>query len=371
MSFSRVKNKNNPLDFQLLLIVGFLLCFGLIALYSASTVESYKNFGTTTRYISHQVLYGGILGLVGMYICYRIDYHWLKKILPYLLGTCLLLLLMVKFSSLSHTAGGASRWLNFGSFSFQPSELAKITIVVYIAAWLERKKHILDDFWQGLFPGLVVIAFIAFLILSQPDFGTMFMVLAISAVMLFAGGLSWKHVIWGLVFSALVLYVFIHFEPYRAERLLTFLNPEIDPRGISYQVNQSLLAIGAGGPWGYGYGLSRQKYNYLPASYTDSIFAVTVEELGFWGGGLIVLGFSFLAIKGLKISRSAPDTFGKMLAVGITAWLVIQAIVNIGALSGLLPLTGIPLPFFSYGSTALLINLSVVGVLLNISKQSK
>jgi cell division protein FtsW len=211
----------------------------------------------------------------------------------------------------------------------------------------------------------------ALLILTQPDFGTMFVVVSISAVMLFAGGLNFKYAIWGFVSLAVVLYLFIHFEPYRAERLMTFLNPEVDPKGISYQVNQSLLAIGAGGPWGYGYGLSRQKYNYLPASYTDSIFAVTVEELGFWGGGLIILGFTFLGLRGLKISKAAPDVFGEMLAVGITAWLVIQAIVNIGALSGLLPLTGIPLPFFSYGSTALLMNMTAIGILLNISKQGK
>ncbi len=314
---------------------------------------------------------GGVIGLIAMFVLYKIDYHIYKKLLPYMLGASVILLLMVKFSSFGYSAGGASRWLDFGFITFQPSELIKITTVVYMAAWLERKKHLLNDFWQGLLPNLIVVGAIAGLILAQPDFGTMLVIIAISAVMLFAGGLSWKYVVSGFLGLVFVLYLFIHFEPYRAERMMTFLNPEIDPRGISYQVNQSILAIGAGGQWGYGYGLSRQKHNYLPATYTDSIFAVTSEELGFWRSSLIVLGFLALALKGLKIAKHAPDMFGSMLAVGIATWLSVQAIVNIGALSGLLPLTGIPLPFFSYGSTALIVNLAAIGILLNVSKLSR
>jgi cell division protein FtsW len=264
----------------------------------------------------------------------------------------------------------AERWLRIGGNTFQPSELVKITIIVYLAAWIERKKDILHDFYNGLLPGLLVVGLIAVLILSQPDFGTMFMILAISALMLFMGGVPLKYMASGLVLLSIVLYLFIHFEPYRAQRLVAFLNPEIDPRGISYQVNQSILAIGAGGPLGYGYGMSRQKYNYLPASYTDSIFAVTSEELGLWGGSLILLVFCYFCLIGLKISKNAPDVFGEMLAVGVTSWITIQALVNIGALTGVLPLTGIPLPFFSYGSTALIANLAAIGILLNISKQS-
>ena len=370
MSLLKSKVSNRGINLQLLFIIGFLLSFGLMALYSASTVESYKNFGTTTRYIIHQVLYGAGGGLICLLFFYKLDYHNLKKLLPLLLGASLLLLLFVKFSDFSHHAGGAERWLKIGGNSFQPSELIKITIIVYLAAWIERKKDLLHDFFNGLLPGLVVVGLIALLILSQPDFGTMFMILAITAVMLFTGGVPLKYMASGLVILSILLYLFIHFEPYRAERLVAFLNPEIDPRGISYQVNQSILAIGAGGPLGYGYGMSRQKYNYLPASYTDSIFAVTSEELGLWGASLILFTFAYFSLQGLKISKNAPDVFGEMLAIGITAWVTIQALVNIGALTGLLPLTGIPLPFFSYGSTALIANLAGVGILLNISKQS-
>ncbi len=370
MALSRNKTHNSSIDLQLLLIVGFLLAFGLIALYSASTVESYKNFGITTKYITHQIMYGGLIGVAAMLILSRIDYQIYKKLLPTLLVICLVLLFFVKFSSFSFAAGGASRWLKLGPFSFQPSELAKITIIIYMAAWLERKKQILHDFWQGLLPSLLVVGLISFLILWQPDFGTMFIIIAIACTMLFAGGLSWKHLTLGFFALVCFLYLFIHFEPYRAERLLTFLNPDFDPRGIGYQVNQSLLGIGAGGQWGYGYGLSRQKYNYLPASYTDSIFAVTAEELGFFRIAFIIFGFLILALKGVKVSKNAPDMFGQMMAIGITAWITFQAIVNISALTGLMPLTGIPLPFFSYGSTALISNLAAIGILLNISKQS-
>ncbi len=368
---SFLSKSKKSIDLQLLLIIGFLLSFGLITLYSASTVESYNNFGDTTRYIIHQIKFGAVIGLLAMFVLYKVDYHIFKKLLPILLASSLILLFLVKFSDLSFSAGGASRWLKLGPFSFQPSELAKITIIVYMAAWLERKKEILHDFWHGLLPSLVVVGLISFLILWQPDFGTMFVIIAIACIMLFAGGLSWKHLTIGFFALFILLYLFIHFEPYRAERLLTFLNPDFDPRGIGYQVNQSLLGIGAGGEWGYGYGLSRQKYNYLPASYTDSIFAVTAEELGFFRVIFVIFGFLALALKGLKISKNSPDMFGHMLAVGLTAWISVQAIVNISALTGLMPLTGIPLPFFSYGSTALISNLAAMGILLNIAKQSK
>lgn len=360
----------NKVDIQLLLIAGYLSIFGLVSLYSASTVESFSNFGTTTKYIIHQLVNGGLLGLAGMAFFYFFDYHLLKKFLPLMLLVTLAFLLLVEFSSLSFSAGGASRWLHIGPFNFQPSEIAKLTVVVYMAAWLEQKQHLLDNFWRGLMPSLLVVGLICFLILSQPDFGTMSVIVAASAIMIFCAGLKWRYLFIGGVVLACLLYLFVHFEPYRAERLLTFLRPEVDPTGISYQVNQSKLAIGAGSVFGYGYGLSRQKYNYLPESYTDSIFAVTAEELGFVGSVSVLLGFLFLVLKGIKIGNAAPDSFGRLLSIGLVSWLGIQAVVNVSALTGLVPLTGIPLPYFSYGSTALALNMAIIGILLNISKQS-
>ncbi len=348
----------------------FLLAYGLTALYSASTVQSFQNYGTTTYYIYHQMLYGGALGLVALYIFSRIDYHFWQKQLPIMVIGTLLLLALVKTGSFGYAAGGAARWLKLGPLSFQPSELAKLVIVFYIASWVEKKRDELNDFYFGLLPSVVIIILFAGLILWQPDLGTMLVLIALSFGMLFAAGIDWKYFFWGIVSAGLALYGFIKLEPYRARRLTTFLNPSIDPQGISYHINQALLAIGSGKLWGYGYGLSRQKHNYLPEVMNDSIFAVTAEELGFFRVLVILALFLLFAFQGFGIAKRAPDMFGKMVALGITFWIVIQAAINIGAMVDLLPLTGIPLPFFSYGSTSLLLNLAAVGILLNISRQS-
>lgn len=365
-----MRKKSDNLDYSLLLTVGFLLVYGLAALYSASTVQSYQNFGTTTYYIYHQIAYGGILGAIALVICSKIDYHFWQKQLPFLLVISLILLAMVKLSSHSVSSNGAERWLSFGPLSFQPSELAKLVIVFYIASWADKRRQSLNDFYFGILPSLVIIALFAGLIVIQPDLGTMLVLVIMAFAMLFGAGLSMRYFFWAAVAGLLAIYTFIKIAPYRAQRLTSFLNPGIDPKGISYQVNQALLAIGSGSWWGYGYGLSRQKHNYLPEVMNDSIFAVTSEELGFFRVMIIVILFGLLAIQGLTIARRAPDVFGRMTTLGITFWITIQAIINIGAMVNLLPLTGIPLPFFSYGSTALMLNLAAIGILLNISKQA-
>src|ERR1051326_6067973 len=357
--------KQSSIDYQLLIIVLLLLGFGLIVLYSASSVESFKNFGNTTYYISHQLLYGALVGLAAMVIFSKVDYHIWQKYLPWLIFISLFLLALVKIPPFGRTFGGASRWLVLGGILFQPAELAKFAIIVYIAAWLEKKKNHLKDFYFGLLPSLVIVALFALLILIQPDFGTMLVLIILAVSTLLVAGINWKYFFYGGVLGALGLYVLILTESYRLKRLTTFFNPAIDPRGISYQINQALLAIGSGGWWGYGYGLSRQKHSYLPEVMTDSIFAVLAEELGFFRVLAVLVLFLLFALKGVQIARRAPDVFGKLMAFGITAWIIIQASINIGAMLKLLPLTGIPLPFFSYGSTALIMNLAAVGVLLN------
>ena len=198
----------------------------------------------------------------------------------------------------------------------------------------------------------------------------MLVLLLVAFFMLFVAGIDWKYFFYGAISGILSLYLIIKIEPYRVKRITTFLNPALDPKGISYQINQALLAIGSGSIWGFGYGLSRQKHNYLPEVMSDSIFAVLAEELGFIRA-MIVLGlFLIFALKGYSIAKNAPDTFGKMVAFGITSWITLQAFINVGAMLNFLPLTGIPLPFFSYGSTALIANLAAIGILLNISKVS-
>lgn len=354
----------------LLFIVLGLLTYGLIVLYSASTVDSFTNFGNTNYYIIHQVVYGAGIGLIAMYVCSKLDYHIWQKYLPVLIFGSLFLLMLVKIPGLGISAGGADRWISFGPISFQPAELAKIVIIFYLASWVDKKRHDLNDFYFGLLPSLCIISLFAALILWQPDFGTMLILLLVAFFMLFVAGVKWRYFFYSLVAGALTLYLIIKVEPYRAKRITTFLNPGLDPKGISYQINQALLAIGSGSWWGFGYGLSRQKHSYLPAVLNDSIFAVLGEELGFFRALAVLLLFIAFAVKGYAIAKNTPDTFGKMVAFGITSWITLQALINMAAIVNLVPLTGIPLPFFSYGSTALIANLAAVGILLNISKQA-
>jgi cell division protein FtsW len=358
-------------DYYLLFVVLALLGFGLTSLYSASTVESYKVFNNTSSYILRQVTQGLLLGLLGMLICAKIDYKLWKKYLGILIAISLSLLLAVKLSNYGQTFNGASRWLDIGPVSFQPSELAKLVIIFYLAGWAEKKRNEIKDFTYGVLPSLVIITLFAGLILWQPDFGTMLVILSVSFGMLFVSGINWKYFFWSIIAGIITLATFIHFEPYRARRVTTFLNPSFDPQGIGYHINQALIAIGSGGLWGYGYGLSRQKHSYLPEAMTDSIFAITAEELGFVRALFIIILFCLLALKGYKIAQNAPDTFGRLVAFGITLWITFQALINIAAMVSLVPLTGIPLPFFSYGSTALILNLCGIGILFNISHKSK
>ncbi|MCX6797548.1 MAG: putative lipid II flippase FtsW [Candidatus Doudnabacteria bacterium] len=366
-----MSKKNPHINYKLLFVALCLLIFGLITLYSASTVESFKKFGTPTYYILHQITYGAGLGLIVMVILSKIDYHIFQKYLLLIVAISLLLLLAVKIPGFGLNLGGASRWLDLGPLSFQPSELAKLAIVLYLAAWIGRKGKSLNDFSLGLLPSLIIICLFAGLILSQPDFGTMFVILAVAFFMLFVGGINWRYLFWSLILGLISLYSLIHFVPYRLRRITTFLNPSVDPKGLGYQINQALLAIGSGGFFGYGYGLSRQKYSYLPEVMGDSIFAIAAEELGFVRIIIVIILFGFFAVQGIKVAKGAPDVFGKLTAFGITAWITLQTIINIAAITKLIPLTGIPLPFFSYGSSALIINLAAVGILLNISKQAK
>lgn len=359
--------KNRQFDYSLLLIVFALLASGLAVLYSASTVNSFKNFGNTTYYILHQLTYGAGIGLALMYILSKIDYHIWQKYLPFLIFVSLLLLALVKIPGLGFSSGGATRWIDVGPIIFQPAELAKLVIIFYLASWIDKKRATLHDFYFGLLPSLLIVGLFASLILWQPDLGTMIVLLLVSFFMLLVAGIPWKYVIYSALGGFLTLFALIKIEPYRVRRLTTFFDSSLDPKGISYQINQALLAIGSGGWLGLGYGLSRQKHNYLPEVMTDSIFAVLSEELGLIRELGVILLFVFFLTKGVQIAKNAPDTFGRMVAFGITAWITLQTVINIGAIAGLLPLTGIPLPFFSYGSSALIANLAAIGILLNIS----
>jgi cell division protein FtsW len=360
------------IDTTLLSVVGLLLIFGLVMISSAGVIYSQTRFGDEYFFFKRQLFYGVMPGLVALFLASKMDYHVWKKFAVPMFFLAIILLILVFVPEIGSRVYGASRWLKLGPLSFQPSEMAKLSVILYLAAWLEsRGTHRIKDFFEGLVPFLGIMGVIAFLIMKQPDTGTLGVIVIASCAIFFISGAKISHLgaIMGL--GLLSLGILIKIEPYRFNRILTFLDPQSEPQGIGYQINQALIAVGSGGFFGVGIGKSSQKFNYLPEPVGDSIFAVIGEEVGMIGCVLLVGLFVALAIRGLKIAKNAPDEFGKLVAVGITAWIVAQAFINISANIALVPLTGIPLPFISYGGTSLMFLLTSVGILLNISKQSK
>jgi cell division protein FtsW len=346
-----------------------LLVFGLVMLSSAGVAISQLRFGDPYYFFKHQLFFGVIPGLVLMYFAQKIDYHFWKKFAFPFFALNLIFLILVFIPGLGLNFQGASRWIRLGPFSFQPSEMLKLSIILYLAAWLESKREKGADFFEGFLPFLAIVGTVGFLIIKQPDMGTLGSIVLISMAVYFMSGAKWKHLAAMLGLGALAFLALVKFESYRMSRLMVFLHPEMDPRGIGYQINQALLAIGSGGIFGLGLGHSRQKFNYLPEPVGDSIFAIIAEELGMIGAAALVVLFIVFAMRGLKIAKNAPDIFGRLVAVGITSWVIFQALMNIAAISGLIPLTGVTLPFISYGGTSLVFLMTGVGILLNISKK--
>lgn len=367
-----MKNTKTTFDKPLLVITIILLLIGLSVLWSASTTEAEQNFGSTSYFIIRQLTRGVLVGLILMYIFSKFDYHRFKKPAGIFVVVALLLLILVKVPGLGLTANGATRWLVVGPLLFQPAELAKLAMILYISAWYSQPgRGMGHDFWKSIFPPVAIVGLMSFLIIWQPDLGSTISLLGIVGLMIYAGGTRLKYLFYLFAGGVTAVVGFAIIEPYRLQRITAFLNPSGDPLGISYQINQALIAVGTGGLLGYGYGLSRQKHFYLPEAINDSIFAVMAEELGFIRVVLILLLFAYLVFRGIKISLNTTDQFGKMLAFGLTSLIGVNVIINVGAIIGLIPLTGIPLPFFSYGSTAMIVSLSAVGILLNISKQNR
>ncbi|MBI5405216.1 MAG: putative lipid II flippase FtsW [Candidatus Kerfeldbacteria bacterium] len=357
-------------DSTLLLTVGGLVVFGLIVLSSASTVIGFQQYGDSTYFLKHQLV-SALIGVLAFTFFYKIDYREWKRFAFPLLLVSIALLLAVFLPGIGLELLGARRWISVGPIFFQPAEIVKLTFLIYLAVWLEARQRKIHDRSYGLWPFLALLGTITFLVVKQPDVGTMSIIAIIALSSYFVAGAPLRDfaLISGLAVAAFVL--LIKTAPYRAARFFVFLNPELDPQGVGYHINQALLAIGSGGLFGVGLGHSRQKFNYLPEVAGDSIFAVIAEELGF----IIALGllalFVVFIIRGYRIARAAPDEFGRILAAGITSWFGFQALINMGALSGILPLTGIPLPFISYGGTALITSFSALGILANISRHAR
>ncbi|MBU2025836.1 putative lipid II flippase FtsW [Patescibacteria group bacterium] len=345
-----------------------LVIFGLIMIFSAGVALSLNNYGKPYYYFFHQLLYGILPGLFLWVVFQNINYRKLERwsFLAFIITIVLLILVLIP--GIGSAYKGASRWIQMGPINFQPTEFAKLTIILYLAAWLSRKQEKLKQFSEGFLPFVAVLALMGILVIQQPDVGTLGIITIIAIVIFFLAQGKLSHLfllgLGGLVF----FYTMIKIAPYRMARLTVFLDPATDPQGIGYQINQALIAIGSGGIWGIGLGHGRQKFLYLPEPVGDSIYAIICEELGLIGGVILLLLFLVVGWRGFIIAKNAPDLFGRLVAGGITAWIVFQAFINIAAITALIPLTGIPLPFVSYGSSALIVSLIATGILLNISK---
>ena len=358
----------HPADKSLLFLTLGLLAGGLLVLLSASMVLSYKNFGFIGSYAIRQSLEGGLGGLFILWICSRVSYRrWKKLALPAMfISFALLALLFVPH--LGYSYGGAHRWLTFGPVNFQPSELLKFAFIIYLASWLNSRKRQVESVSHGMIPFTIMIAIVSIFLIMQPDVGTLGVIICTAGMMYFIGGGKMSQIVTLTLLGLALFYLMVQIAPYRLARLTVFMDPGSDPRGAGYQINQASIAIGSGGFWGLGFGKSLQKYHYLPEPMGDSIFAIFTEETGFFGAALLMAAFTALFLKGLAIARHAPDAFAKLLAAGISVSIMTQAFVNMAAISGLLPLTGIPLPFISYGGTSLVATMASIGVLLNISR---
>lgn len=353
----------SKIDYQLLVCVGGLLVFGLIMVYDAAVVQAFKDHGDKYYYIKQQLIWMG-LGLITLFTFTFFNYQFLRKLaLPMLIGS-LVLLLAVFIPGLGYSAGGAHRWLNLGPVNIQPAEIIKLASIIFFASLFERKVR--------TFPFFSVVFAVSFIVgVLQRDLGSTIVFFLTSVFIYYFAGAPAKYILSLFPIGIIGFLAFVLSAEYRKNRVLAFLDPFADPQGYSYHISQVLIAIGSGGFFGLGIGQSRQKFEYIPEVTTDSIFAVVGEELGFAGSIFLISLFVFLIYKGFKITQNCEEPFGKLLAFGLTCWLGLQTIINLGAMVSIFPLTGVPLPFISYGGSALLANLMAVGILLNISKSSK
>lgn len=359
------------IDRLFLLITGLLLTGGLVILSSASIVVSQRNLGSWYGYTLRHAFYGMIVGGAAFYIAQNIPYRKWKRFSPPILLLAFILVGLVFFPVLGFSAKGAARWLNFRWFTVQPAEFLKVALILYLASWLNARKYDIKKSSRVFIPFVVVMGVVGVFLVLQPDIGTLLVTGGSAALLYFFGGGKLHQLIALALLCLLLLITVAQVFPqygYLLNRLNSFRNPEEDPQGTGYQIRQSTIAIGSGGFWGVGFWQSRQKYSYVPEPMNDSIFAIFTEEMGFLGAFLIILLFLAFLWRGFFIARRAPDFFGRLLVIGIVSGITLQAFINMGAITGLLPLTGVPLPFISYGGTALVATLAGAGIVANVSK---
>jgi cell division protein FtsW len=362
------KPEKRPIDFIFLALAGTLTVLGLFAFFSASLGVLARNQALFYQILISQLVLGLVGGAILLFICMRVPYAFWRKHAGKFLFAALVLTSLVYVPHLGFSHGGARRWISIFGVSFQPVEFLKIAFIVYFAAWLSWAKKKIDNPLFGILPLLVILGVMAAVLLFQPDTKSLILMTATGIGMLFLSGTPWKHIIIAGAIGIGVFLILALSTPYLRSRLTTFLNPSHDPTGSSYQLQQGLIAIGSGQVRGRGFGQSIQKFSYLPEPQGDSIFAVIGEEFGFIGSTIVVLLYMLFAMRGLWIARRSPDLFSGLLASGLVILITLQVFMNIASITGLFPLTGVPLVFMSQGGTSLALSLAAVGIILGISK---
>jgi len=370
--------KSHQFDYTLAIVVIVLLIFGVLILSSVSAVFSQEKFGKSTYYFIHQMIWGVGIGFLFGFIAFKIPLSFFKKGAGFFLFVNLALMVLVFIPGLAIISGGAPRWINFGFFTFQPSELLKLAFIIYLSAWLANrtsKKTLKKDKrnWSfTLLPFLFILGFIGLLLHFQSDASTLALIIAVGILLYFLSNTPLWHT---LLLSSIAVGGFlflITFTSYRINRVWVLLGLIKDPMGLGYQIKQALITIGSGGIFGLGLGMSNQKFGgFLPQTMSDSIFAVFAEEAGFVGSFVLISLFLIFLWRSFKIAKNSRDKFSQFFCIGISSWICLQAFINIGAMIGILPLTGIPLPFIGYGGSHIVAELIGIGILLNISKHTK
>lgn len=354
-------SKIKKADRWLTIGVVLLSLFGILMVFNSSVAIAIRDFSDQYYFAREQLKWLGI-GLIGFAVASLTPYRlWKRLALPVLLVT-LLLLVVVFIPGVGVRALGAHRWINFGLFILQPAEFAKLAIVLYLSAWFSGKER------ERLGAFLLLVAMVVGLVILEPDLGTSTILVSIAVSLYFFSGAPMTHFLLLVPVIGVAVVLLAVTSPYRAQRLLTFVNPQHDPLGSSYQIRQVLLAFGSGGWFGVGIGKSRQKYEYLPEANTDSIFAIIGEEIGFVGALAVLGAFLFVVWRGFRIAIRAPDVFGRLVSVGVATWVATQTCINVAAMVALIPLTGVPLPFISYGGSSLIILLFAMGIVSNVSR---
>ncbi|MBP7176806.1 MAG: putative lipid II flippase FtsW [Thermoclostridium sp.] len=359
--------RRRDFDFWIFITTILLLALGVCMVYSASSYYASREFGNKEYFLVRQLIWATI-GIIAMLFVSRLDYRRLAQFSPFLLLASGILLIMVLIPGIGSEINGSWRWFSFGFASFQPSEMAKLSIILFFGYTLSKKPDKLQKFFKGLLPYLLIIGAVDLLLIKEPHYSGTILVTAVAVIILFcAGAKIWHFLLLAIPVIPAAAYL-IYMEPYRMERVLTFLDPFSDPTDAGYQIINSLYAIGSGGLFGKGIGQSVQKNLYIPEPHTDFIFSILAEELGFVGAVTVLLLFLVLIWRGIRIAMNAPDNLGSLLAIGITSLIAVQVIVNIAVVTSTLPVTGMPLPFFTSGGSSLAFLLVGIGILLNISR---